>query len=1230
MITVIACPHPLRTAHQVLHLEDGATIEDLVVAAAEATGHSLRHYSRAGVALADRLVPKSQWKHTRPKPGAHVVVKVTAGDPISLTIAAAGWAASSWAATLSLTALQVALVQAGIGLATALLTQMFAPAPKQRSFARDSEQAVARFSIQGTRNEARPYGTPLKHYGRRVNVYPLLAALPYTEIFHDDNQYLRMLFDFGYGPLQIDDLKIGETPIAQYPGISYEVRQGYDSDPPLTLFPGQVREEALSIELKYTSGFSIRTTEPGTDEVTLDINFPSGLQRITGRFIKFGIEVQFEVQYRQTGTSTWLPAPLYSNHFGVYHIGPGRFKVAANSKSAVRRSVRFMTPARGQYDVQIRRLTVDDQAVNTGENQSSTTEQSFWAAIRSFRNDPPVTTTGFALGALRAQATDSLNGTIEQLNATVTSILPVWTGAAWVEQATRNPAWCFADVLRGSANKRPVPDSRIDLVALKAWADWCDLQGFTFDGALDRPTSVFEALQEIAATACASPAVVDGKYTVVVDNARDTVVQHFTARNLRNFSITQQTPPALHAIKVVYYPESTQHQAAEIMVYYTGYDESNATLFETLELPWTTSAAAAWKRGRRALFAGILRNAVYEAEADIEHILCNRGDLVRVTHPVPMWGLGTARVKSLVTSGSDTTGVVVDAPLTMAAGSYVIRVRQASGTAVYALTTDAGAQTTLEFATPVATASGPAVGDLVQFGENGSESVELLVRSIEPGTDMTARLSFVDYAPAIQTSDSGTIPVSDPQISIPPAENRARPPTPFVVSIDSDEDVLIRASDGTLISRILLALQVDQLSATTPAELIQTRYRPALTVQDWTHLPAFPAPAGSVSVMPVDDGATYEIEYRSVAQAGGTSEWIRITHQVVGKTTPPPALERLYRVGNTLVGPYPNPPRDLAGFLFRAHYGTDQTWSTARPLHPGVAGFPFDISTLTGTQTILAKPVDTSGIEALEARSVTLGLGDLPLENAIETQAEGPDWTGTLTGGSDTGTAIEAALLSSPPAYDDLDGAAFLPLDDPAFPGSVYSEMQYIASYTPDADYLGDGKLYLDIDVTGPYSVDYRISTSTPAFDPGSDPAFDTPLSDPAYGTPIVTAWAPWPGVLGPFETAAETYEIRVTTREGTVQGVVDQFDLITDLPDIFESFEDLEITDAGAGLRLPITLTWRRIKFIPMTRQDDGGDAVDLVIIDKDPDLGPLIKAIDASGAFTTALFDVNEMGGY
>ncbi|MBD4185358.1 hypothetical protein GUH45_17240, partial [Xanthomonas citri pv. citri] len=62
-----------------------------------------------------------------------------------------------------------------------------------------------------------------------VRMTPPYGAEPYTEVQGDD-QYLRLLFVWGYGPLDISDIKIGETDISEYDGVEIETRQGYAGD----------------------------------------------------------------------------------------------------------------------------------------------------------------------------------------------------------------------------------------------------------------------------------------------------------------------------------------------------------------------------------------------------------------------------------------------------------------------------------------------------------------------------------------------------------------------------------------------------------------------------------------------------------------------------------------------------------------------------------------------------------------------------------------------------------------------------------------------------------------------------------------------------------------------------------------------------------------------------------------------------------------------------------------
>jgi len=1219
---IVVARSPLKSDRDFFAMGLGCSIEDVMLEAAYRAELPAGRFGLAVAMLDGSLIPPAEWAATRPCAGQQLSVSLVPGDPISIIALVAGIGAYAAPIAAGLTGWAAVGLSAAVTVAGALISSALAPTPRQTNTTPDKKEAAVQ-SVQGVSNQAKPYGTIPRIFGRVVNYYPPLATNFYTELGAGNHQYLRVVFCLGYGPLSISDLKIGSTPLANFEGVTTQLRYGYPTDTPITLFPSQVREESLSIELRQSNGYSERRSEVDTDEIDLDVIFPNGLQRIGNRNQKFNLEVEFEIGFKLATAATWTAAALTTDLKNITMSGAGRFTVRGNTKVTLRRTVRLELPARGRYDVRIRRLTTDDQSDTEGKDQSITTEASYWSAMRSHRNAHPLNTSGLALIAMRIRATDQLNGVIEQFNCTATAILPVWSGSAWVEAATRSPAWALCEVLRGAANARPVADARLDLDEILAWDEYCTTEGITFDGVLADRESVWDALQDIVGTGNASFWQSAGPFSVVVDKARATPVQHFTPRNSRGFQAQKTFARRPHALKVRYPNERTQRTWDEIYVYEAGYSAANSTIFETLELPYTSTARQAWKRGRRALYAARLRPEIYTAEVDAEHLVCTPGDLVRFTHDIPLWGVGSARVKALAVAGANTTGVTLDAPLPMdGAKSYALRFRLATGDSLLTpAITVAGSSAAFTFTTAVATASGPAVGDLALFGEAGSESVELLVRSVEPGDDLSARLSFVDYAPEIFSSASGVIPDFDPQITIPAIVNRGIPAAPHITSIDSSEAVLVRNSAGTLTSRIVIGFTVDNSPANVQAEEVQIRYRPAATDQDFDYVPTSPASSASASIAPVQDGAAYEIELRT-RFAGVPSEWVAIEHTVIGKTSPPPDVQQLYRQGNSITWPYPDPPIDIAGFYVRANFGTSTDWSTGRAMHTGIiTAPPYPIDGQAGTQTFMVRAVDTSGLESAGQATLTLGLGDLYVENVVATQSAAPTFAGTISGGTIAAGVLEADVVASSPIYGTPTGRMYSAAADPFYPATTYAALAYTASFTPAADQLLDAVLKVAATITGDYTIESRIATS-PAFYPAGASPMYTPTA-PIYGGSIVGEWAPWPGELGPFENVDYTYQIKVSIACGVTQGAISRLDLIVDTPDIEEAYEDAQITVAASGVRLAPAAARRAIDIVTLSLQDDGGTAVTLKIIDKNPTTGALIKAYTAGGATTTATFD-------
>lgn len=485
-------------------------------------------------------------------------------------------------------------------------------------------------------------------------------------------------------------------------------------------------------------------------------------------------------------------------------------------------------------------------------------------------------------------------------------------GGVWTHRHTRSPASLFRYVLQHPASARPVANADIDLPALQRWHNICRLQGFHFDTVLvggQRP--LLDVLKDIAAAGRASPTLVDGKWSVVIDVPKPTVVQCFTPHNSWGFEGTRRLPQMPHALRVRFFNRARGWQPDERIVYDDGRDESNATLLERIDLPGITEAETVHSFGRFHLAQMKLRPDLYTINCDAEHLICTRGDRVKVAHDVPMWGLGSGRITAVTRDGSNLiTGLTLDESLPMKASgeSYVLRVRKSAtgGNTSIALSNPVadGNYNTLVVATPFVDANIDD-NDLVLFGLNGSESVDLLVQAIEPAANNTARLTLVDYAPGVFNADEEEIPAWDSQITLPPRLARPRIGTdkrPIVTRVSSDEAALVRTGGGYLQCGILVSYRAQSVlpEAVSHVEAQYAVYKTGSALQWRPHAPV-PLAQRSIWIGPVKQGETYRLRLRYVDRQGITGKWTLDEDwpgdtpivTVIGRANPPPAVAGL-------------------------------------------------------------------------------------------------------------------------------------------------------------------------------------------------------------------------------------------------------------------------------------------------------------------------------------------------
>ncbi|RJP21682.1 MAG: hypothetical protein C4529_07075 [Deltaproteobacteria bacterium] len=1169
-----------------IELPEGGTIEEMIRA-----GGIDPETPGVRVFLGDRVVPRGTWRHVRPKAGRRVTVGIVpeggqdGGKTIArivLTIAvivAAIYLGPQIALGLGYTATgsAAAISTAVVGLAGTLAVNALIPPPRpELSGAGDGSSRISP-TITGARNDVRRYA-PIPVVLGTHRIVPPFGALPFTEIVGDD-QYLRLLFVLGYGPLAIEDLRIGETAIDEFEGVEYEIRNGFPGEGPTSIYPGTVREENLAAALTAASGWALRTSEEA-DEVSIDFLFPNGLAEIESDGSRANRTVTLEIQYAPAGSGAWVTINLDSpadrralDYFfrtpesvrlsngtrtgtridwsqnavfsdsppveistkvddyprlsweasgyirvpttGDYVFGidgsdaadfeidgnpvasyygshvataaanyaahpspvlaltagdhPFRFRVESrntaniaaalgwkkpgdasfstipaanfffrsspyswihdltqgyrfrvfdtiafggslvvsdNRVDLIRRSVSFPV-SRGQYDVRVRRVTPDSTS-------DRIVDSVVWSAIRAILNEEPILVANLARVALRIKATDQLNGVVDNFNALATSILPDYDSftGEWVSRATQNPASLFRAILQGPANRKPVDTSRVAVSTLEEWHSANNVSGFRGNVVFDYEGTLFERLQIVSSLGRATFGMEDGKFSIVRDRVQTTPVQHFTPRNSSGFKGRRTFPDVPHALRVRFLNSEQGYQDDEVIVYDDGYTSANATRFESMELFGVTDPSLAWRHGRYHIAAGRLRPETFDLTVDFEHLVCRRGDLVLVTHDVPILGTAAGRIRQVVNDADGRPAVVeIDAAVTMESGhTYAMRVRKKDGTFVLVnIATNAGDQTILYLDSPIPVGQpAPEAGDLFGFGDRGYDSREMIVKSIQMGGDLSATLTLIDHAPAVHSADTGTIPPFDSGIVNPPVWDDG-PEAPVIASIRSDDFVMVRGADGTLVPRIVVYLRRPSASNRPVPVTIQGRYREAGTGVPYRSVPSVPADGLSISFLPVEQGVEYELAVRYVAANGRVSRWVSDSEEVVGHDLPPPdvvsfSVDQLSDGTRRYVWDLGNEPPDVVGVRIRyATGGSGASWESMTNLLDGdgvlEGASPTDLAVPgSGSWRFAIKMVDRGGLESVNAVFYEKTLGPPPSNNVAWIEdAKSQRWPGTKT-----------------------------------------------------------------------------------------------------------------------------------------------------------------------------------------------------------------------------------------
>lgn len=231
------------------------------------------------------------------------------------------------------------LFVAGVSFAASMVANSLFPAPeiKDPGLGKGAERSQM-YSISGQANQIKQFQIVPKVYGTH-RIFPNVAATPYTMLEADGKgnmvQYYYAIYDFGLGPVVVNDIRIGDTSIDNYAGddrvVSYRkvdlnrplVDEGeWDEElySSFTLYKGDVEAEQVNYTLDKNrlpggSGISLAdyqvvrncssSVDGSNQEIMMEFVFPNGLVAYDSKGNVTDRSVTLNIQFSKADENVW-------------------------------------------------------------------------------------------------------------------------------------------------------------------------------------------------------------------------------------------------------------------------------------------------------------------------------------------------------------------------------------------------------------------------------------------------------------------------------------------------------------------------------------------------------------------------------------------------------------------------------------------------------------------------------------------------------------------------------------------------------------------------------------------------------------------------------------------------------------------------------------------------------------------------------------------------------------
>ena len=581
------------------------------------------------------------------------------------------------AATTTLTtAIGGAIVGLALGAVAYGIMSLFAPpAPAAQNWQAGyggTPQTSPTYTLQGAGTQAR-LGQPVPELFGRHKITPDWVSTPYSR-FVDHEQYLHFSLGLSVGEVEIEEQRIGDTPISSYEEIVTEqVGPGGLGDPEIADPRWLVCRDIAEVELKgaadsspWAGPFVTNVSASRIGTIELDLVCNRGLYKYNSSGTSFSTKsVTVEIEGRPVDDDG---APLGDGSWTLFEA-----VTISGATQQARRVTKTYEVVEGRWEVRCRRTDTEDTAATAGHAVA-------WVGLRG-RLTTERRFAGMTIVNVRMKATGDLNGTsARQYNCIATRKLPTWDpetetmGTALV--ATRSPCDAYAHIAR-SANGGRFADSRIDLGGIYAGKDEFAEKGWTFDFVFDQTVTLGEALSRVARAVQAQCVVQGGKLCLVRDLPGGSPVMMFGPRNIRRGSleieyamISSDTSDSL----AVTYMDARSWRPVDRIYAFDDSPQENTT---SIQLHGVTTRAHAADLAWWYLRQNRYRRRTYRFTTFQEGLCLQYGDPISFSHDLARYG----QTEEVVAWDEEARLLTLAAPVEWTEGAtHYVAVRTATGT----------------------------------------------------------------------------------------------------------------------------------------------------------------------------------------------------------------------------------------------------------------------------------------------------------------------------------------------------------------------------------------------------------------------------------------------------------------------------------------------------------------------------------------------------------------------